>query len=125
MSCDVREGLAEYRQVGKSGLRVSRVGLGGNNFGGRLDEETSVKVINYALDLGVNYIDTANTYAQGRSEQVIGKALKAKRSKVIVATKFGPPGEQSLVRQGALRQNIMVWVDISLRRSLDLQTSQP
>lgn len=106
-------------------MRVSRVGLGGNNFGGRLDEETSVKVINYALDLGVNYIDTANTYAQGRSEQVIGKALKAKRSKVIVATKFGPPGEQSLVRQGALRQNIMVWVDISLRRSLDLQTSQP
>ena len=106
----------EYRRVGNSGLRVSKIGLGGNNFGGRLDDAASVRVIGHALDLGVNYIDTANTYAQGRSEEVIGRAIRGRRSEVIIATKFGPGGVQRFERQGASRESIMDCVDTSLKR---------
>src|SRR3989304_10216099 len=91
----------EYRRLGKSGLRVSAIGLGCGSatFGGNADERTSINIINHALELGINYIDTAETYADGRSETLVGKALKGKRSQVIVGTKFGKdrsvgPGEQ-------------------------------
>jgi aryl-alcohol dehydrogenase-like predicted oxidoreductase len=81
----------EYRNLGKSGLKVSVIGLGGNNWGWQIDEEKSVAVINHAIDIGVNFLDTAELYSVGRSEEIIGKAIKGKRSQVLIATKFGLP----------------------------------
>src|SRR5512139_3716938 len=81
----------EYRTLGASGLKVSEVSLGGDTFGRDIDEPTTLSVINHALELGVNYIDTADVYGTGggRSEEFIGRALNGRRSRVIVATKFG------------------------------------
>lgn len=108
----------EYRQLGNSGLRVSELGLGGNNFGWWADEQTSIAVINHALDIGINYIDTADRYGEGRSEEFIGKAIKGKRANVVIATKFGYPvgtGEGPN-DYGGSRHYIMKAVDASLRR---------
>jgi len=63
----------EYRRIGNSGLKVSAMGMGGNNFGMRSDEEVSTKVINHALDIGITYFDTAVLYGQGKSEEILGK----------------------------------------------------
>ena len=77
----------EYRRLGNSGLKVSSVGLGTNNFGGRLDEASSAKVIHTAIDQGINMLDTANIYGANLSEVYIGKAVKGQRDKVLLATK--------------------------------------
>lgn len=106
----------EYRRLGRSGLRVSEIGLGGNNFGGRADEETSISIINRALELGINLIDTANTYTQGRSEELVGKAVKGKRSQVVIATKFGYPNSAGPTEQRGSRNHLMKAVEASLRR---------
>ena len=79
----------EYCKLGSSGLKVSRIGLGAGNIGIRLDEQTSISIVHHALELGINYIDTADWYGKGKSEEFVGKAVKHKRSKVIIATKFG------------------------------------
>jgi aryl-alcohol dehydrogenase-like predicted oxidoreductase len=107
----------EYRIVGNSGLRVSEIGLGGNNFGGRLAEAESISVIRQAMDLGINFIDTADRYSQGHSEESIGKAVKGKRSNVIIATKFGFWGETDPLKitRGS-RSYIMKAVEGSLQR---------
>ena len=78
-----------YRQLGDSGLTVSTVGLGCNNFGRRIDEETTAAVVRQALDAGVTLFDTADTYGQGASEELLGRALGSERENVVVATKFG------------------------------------
>ncbi len=91
----------EYRRLGNSGLKVSEIGLGGNNFGARADEEKSIHIINHALEMGVNFIDTADMYAQGQSEELVGKAVKGKRSQVIIATKFGYPEASGLTNNVA------------------------
>lgn len=106
----------EYRRLGKSGLKVSEIGLGGNNFGNWATEQTSINVINRALEMGINFIDTAEFYGQGRSEEVLGKAVKGKRSEVIIATKFGHPKSVGPDQQGGSRHYIMKAVDASLRR---------
>lgn len=106
----------EYRRLGKSGLKVSEIGLGGNNFGGRADEATSIKVINHAFEMGINLVDTAASYAQGRSEELIGKTVKGKRSQVIIATKFGSIIYTRPDRWPGSRSNIMEMVDASLKR---------
>jgi aryl-alcohol dehydrogenase-like predicted oxidoreductase len=106
----------EYRRLGNSGLKVSEIGLGGNNFGGRADKETSIEIINHALEMGINFIDTAEMYAQGRSEELVGQAVKGKRSQVIIATKFGHYATVGLTEQGGSRSYIMKAVDASLRR---------
>lgn len=106
----------EYRRLGNSGLKVSEIGLGGNNFGNRADEETSITIINHALEMGINFIDTADMYAQGRSEEIVGKAVKGKRSKIIIATKFGNPVTVGPDQQGGSRSYIMKAVEASLRR---------
>ena len=106
----------EYRRIGNSGLKVTEIGLGGNNFGMRADEETSIKIINNALEMGINFIDTAEMYAQGRSEELVGKAVKGKRSQVIIATKFGLPVTVGPTQQGGSRSYIMKAVDASLKR---------
>ena len=61
----------EYRSVGTSGLKVSEIGLGTNSFGDRVDEQTSISVIEHALELGISLVDTAEMYAQGRSEEIV------------------------------------------------------
>ena len=66
----------EYRRLGSSGFKVSEISLGGNNFGRWTDESTSITLVNHALDLGINLIDTADWYNAGRSEEMLGKAIK-------------------------------------------------
>jgi aryl-alcohol dehydrogenase-like predicted oxidoreductase len=83
----------EYRPIGS--LAVSVVGLGCNNFGGRIDGQASAAVVHAALDCGINFFDTAELYASGKSEQHLGKALKGRRDQAIVATKFGFEGDSS------------------------------
>jgi aryl-alcohol dehydrogenase-like predicted oxidoreductase len=92
------------------------VGLGGNNFGGRSDEKASVDVINHALDAGINFIDTADSYNEGRSEELVGKAVKGKRSWAIIATKFGNPRSVGPNEQPASRFHMMPTLEASLRR---------
>jgi len=106
----------EYRMLGKSGLKVSEIGLGGNNFGGRVGEQGSISVIHRTLELGINFIDTANTYSQGRSEEFVGKAVKGKRSEVIIASKVGFPMGEGPNERGTSRYHIMKAVDASLKR---------
>lgn len=106
----------EYRRLGNSGLKVSEISLGGNVFGKWADESMSIAVINHALEMGINYIDTADMYGQGRSEELIGKTVKSKRSQFIIATKFGFPMGDGPNESGASRYYIMKAVDASLRR---------
>jgi aryl-alcohol dehydrogenase-like predicted oxidoreductase len=106
----------EYRRLGNSGLRVSELGLGANNFGWWADEQTSIAVINHALDVGINYIDTADMYDRGRSEEFVGKALKGKRANVIIATKFAAPMAEGPNDKGGSRHYIMKAVEASLKR---------
>lgn len=107
----------EYRNLGNSGLKVSLVGLGGNNFGSRVGEEESIAIIQRALELGISYIDTSNWYGQkGLSETYIGKAIKGNRSRVVIATKFGFPMGESPNEQGGSRHHIIEAVNGSLKR---------
>jgi aryl-alcohol dehydrogenase-like predicted oxidoreductase len=106
----------EFRNLGNSGLKISEIGLGGNNFGGLADEPTSISVINHAIEQGINYIDTADTYSNHRSEEVIGKALKSKRSQVIIATKFSSVVGKGPNDRGGSRYHIIQAVEASLRR---------
>lgn len=78
-----------YRQLGNSGLPVSTVGLGCNNFGGRMADEDVPRVVDAAIDAGITLFDTADVYSAGGSETLLGKALAGKRDRAIVATKFG------------------------------------
>jgi aryl-alcohol dehydrogenase-like predicted oxidoreductase len=106
----------DYRQLGNSGLRVSVIGLGTNQFGGKVDPAGVDAIIGAALDLGVNLIDTADVYQQGRSEETLGKALQGRWERVVLATKvFHPMGEGTNDR-GASRYHIMNGVEASLRR---------
>jgi aryl-alcohol dehydrogenase-like predicted oxidoreductase len=110
----------EYRKLGKSGLKVSEIGLGGNNFGGLVGEPESITLIRHALDNGINHIDTADGYSmggeRGGSEQIIGKAIKDIRAEVILATKFGMPMGKGPNKQGASRNHIIEAVEASLKR---------
>ena len=78
-----------YRQLGNSGLTVSTVGLGCNNFGRRLDADATATVVGAALDAGITLFDTADIYGVGASEELLGRALGRERENVVVATKFG------------------------------------
>jgi len=107
----------EYRQLGHSGVRVSVVGLGANRFGSREVGQAEVKqIVDAALDAGVNFIDTANTYNDGRSEETLGNALKERMDKVVIATKFNFPRKTSTNSWGASRYQLMQAVEQSLRR---------
>jgi aryl-alcohol dehydrogenase-like predicted oxidoreductase len=79
----------EYRQLGTSGVRVSTVGLGGNTFGNACDVPQTAAVVHRAIELGINHIDTADIYSNGRSEDYLGKALFGHRHEVVLATKVG------------------------------------
>ena len=107
----------EYKNLGNSGLRVSVVGLGCNNFGRRCDQAATTAVVEKALDSGVTLFDTADVYGpRGLSEEFLGVALKGKRREAIIATKFmGPMGEGTLW-SGASRRYIFDAIDASLKR---------
>jgi aryl-alcohol dehydrogenase-like predicted oxidoreductase len=106
----------EYRRLGKSGLKVSEIGLGGNNFGMRIGEQESIAVVRQALDAGINFIDSADGYGQGHSEEFIGKAVKDRRADAIVATKFSMPTGKGPNNRGASRQHITRALEASLKR---------
>ncbi|WP_046214295.1 aldo/keto reductase [Paenibacillus wulumuqiensis] len=107
----------DYGYMGRSGLQVSRLCLGTMTYGDwDMDEQSSLSILDRILDSGINFLDTADTYGKGTSEEIIGKALKGRRDQFIVATKFkvrtaeGPNGE------GASRYRIMRQVEASLKR---------
>ncbi|MDQ1278993.1 MAG: Aldo ket red protein [Thermoproteota archaeon] len=104
-----------YKQLGKSGLKVSRICLGSNNFGAQIDETAAIKIILKALDLGINIIDTADIYTHGKSEEIIGKALKGRRDDVIIATKVGMNVGQGPNQTGLSRKHILNQIKRSLK----------
>src|SRR2546423_3661525 len=82
-----RDETMDYRQLGRSGLRVSPVCLGTMMFGERTDESAAREIVAHAFDAGVNFIDTADVYAGGASERITGECIRAQRSRWILATK--------------------------------------
>src|SRR3979411_1599752 len=107
----------QIRNLGGSGLRVSAVGLGCNNFGQRTDLETSRKVIHRAIDLGITLFDTADIYAgMGGSETVLGAVPGDRRKDIVLATKYAMPMSTDGTKQGASRRYIMSAVEASLKR---------
>jgi aryl-alcohol dehydrogenase-like predicted oxidoreductase len=107
----------EFRNLGRSGLIVSAVGLGCNNFGGRSDAAATRAVVHKALDLGINFFDTSDTYGvAGNSEEYLGRALAGRRHEIVLATKFARPMDAPGRLQGASRRYVMSAVEASLRR---------
>ncbi len=107
----------QYRNLGASGLKVSAIGLGTNQFGGKCDLETTKNIIAAAIEAGVNFIDTADIYQQGRSETFIGQALKAiRRDEVIIATKVRNPVGEGPNQRGTSRHHILNGIEASLKR---------
>jgi aryl-alcohol dehydrogenase-like predicted oxidoreductase len=104
------------RNVGSSGLRVSLVGLGCNNFGQRMDLESSTRVIHKALDAGITLFDSADVYGgRGGSETVLGQVLGDRRKDIVLATKFALPMDDG-EKKGASRRYIMAAIEASLKR---------
>ena len=106
----------KYRKLGNSGLEVSAVGLGANNFGGRLDYQSSNKVISQLFDVGINLIDTSNSYGNTLSEEYIGKALEGRREQAVIATKVSSRMSEGPNQAGNSRKHIMEQVEQSLTR---------
>lgn len=107
----------QYRNLGRSGLQVSVVGLGCNNFGGRLEIDQTRAVVDKALDLGITLFDTADVYGgAGKSEEQLGEVLKGRRDQVVLATKFASPMGEGPMKRGASRRYIVQAVEDSLRR---------
>ena len=106
----------QYRQLGNSGVRVSVIGLGTNQFGGKVDQAGVNEIIDGCLELGVNFIDTADIYTGGRSEETLGVALQGKWDKVVLGTKGVSPMGQGVNDKGASRYHIANAVEASLRR---------
>lgn len=102
-----------YRTFGRTGLNVSEIGLGTMMFGEKTGEAESLGIVDRALDAGVNLIDVADVYAAGESERLVGKALKGRRSKVLLATKVG---RKTAVGEGLSRSYIVAAVEESLKR---------
>jgi aryl-alcohol dehydrogenase-like predicted oxidoreductase len=107
----------QKRRIGSSTLEVSVVGLGANNFGGRIDFAATRRVIDAAIAHGINFIDTADSYGnRGGSEEYLGEILGAKRKTIVLATKFGLPMDDAGGKRGASRRYVMEAVEASLRR---------
>src|SRR3954464_8710464 len=108
----------DYRSLGRTGVQVSPLCLGTMMFGawGNTDPDDPIRIIHRALDAGVNFVDTADVYGAGESEEIVGKALKGRRDDVILATKFFNPMGEVPNRRGASRRWIVRAVEDSLRR---------
>jgi aryl-alcohol dehydrogenase-like predicted oxidoreductase len=109
-------GTMELRRLGNSGLKVSAVGLGCNNFGMRIDQAQTQGVVDAAIDAGITLFDTADIYGGTKSEEFLGVALGKRRKEVVVATKFGMAVGGDERRKGGSRRWIMQAVEDSLRR---------
>ena len=107
-----------YRQLGRTGVEVSSLCLGTMNFGawGNTDHDDSIRVIHAALDAGINFVDTADVYADGESERIVGKALRGRRDDVVLATKVHGPMGADRNRRGNSRRWIVTAIEDSLRR---------
>ena len=98
----------EIRNLGSSGLLVSAIGLGCNNFGARIDLEATRAVIHKAIDLGITLFDNSDTYGdRGGAEIAMGQVLGDRRKDIVLATKFGNPMDDAGVKQGGARRYIM------------------
>jgi aryl-alcohol dehydrogenase-like predicted oxidoreductase len=107
----------EYRRIGGSGLKVSAVGLGCNNFGMRCDAAQTEAVVHKALDLGITLFDTADVYGgRGMSEQLLGRALGERRKDIVLATKFGSPMGESPLSRGGSKRYVHRALETSLKR---------
>ena len=108
-----------YRKLGRSGLKVSPIGLGTDNFANPTSREESKSIINFAIEQGINLIDTSNSYAEGEAEKIIGEAVKENglRHDIILATKFYyPTGKKGINDQGVSRKHIIKACEDSLKR---------
>lgn len=106
----------EYRKLGRSGVMVSAIGLGGNTFGRTCDAATTAAIVDRALDLGINHFDTADTYGGTRSEEYLGAALHGRRHEAIIATKTGYPLGDGPNNDGLSRRRIIANCEASLAR---------
>src|SRR6478609_7800140 len=108
----------QYRPLGRTGVSVSQLCLGAMMFGafGNPDHDESVRIIHAALDAGVNFVDTADFYSAGESEEIVGKALRGRRDDVVLATKVGLPFGTGVNERGMSRRWITQAVEGSLRR---------
>ncbi|TIV37585.1 MAG: aldo/keto reductase, partial [Mesorhizobium sp.] len=108
----------QYRTLGRTGIKVSPYCLGAMMFGGiaNADHDDAIRIIHKALDFGINFVDTADRYSAGESEQIVGKALKGRRDSIVLATKVhGPMGDDPNM-QGNSRRWITRAVEDSLKR---------
>lgn len=106
----------EYRKLGRSGVSVSRLCLGTMMFGGQADDAESARIMHRAIDLGINFFDTANMYNAGESERVVGRAIAERRGQIVLATKGRQPMGSGVNDRGASRVHLMRELDASLRR---------
>jgi 1-deoxyxylulose-5-phosphate synthase len=106
----------QYRKVGRSGLKVSAICLGTMTYGSQVSEQDSINLIEHAISCGVNFFDTADAYIQGKSEEVVGKALKKSRESVVLATKVAHKSGPAVNDGGLSRKHLMKGVEDSLRR---------
>ncbi len=106
----------QYRILGKTGIRVSGICLGTMTYGSQVDEKDAINIMERAVDAGVNFFDTADAYVQGRSEEIVGKALKKVRQSVILATKVAHKTGPGINEQGLSRKHAMKAIEDSLRR---------
>ncbi|HLG70999.1 MAG TPA: aldo/keto reductase [Chloroflexota bacterium] len=106
----------QYRQLGQSGLTVSKVGLGCNQFGRKLDVESTRAVVHTALEAGITLFDTAESYGDGQSERFLGEALKGRRQDAVIATKFGSPHRAPAGWAPGSRRNLRRAIEGSLSR---------
>jgi aryl-alcohol dehydrogenase-like predicted oxidoreductase len=111
-----RENAMDLRRVGDSGLKVSEIGVGCNNFGMRIDQAATTAVVDAALEAGINFFDTADVYGGSQSEVMLGVALGARRKDTIVATKFAMSMGPSAYKRGGSRRYVLEAVDASLTR---------
>ena len=108
--------MTQFRKLGASGVKVSSICLGTMMFGGQTDAADSTKIMHRALDLGVNFFDTANIYNAGNSEVVVGQAIAERREKVVLATKGRGPMGEGPNDCGASRRHLTQALDASLKR---------
>jgi aryl-alcohol dehydrogenase-like predicted oxidoreductase len=106
----------DLRRLGDSGLKVSEIGLGCNNFGMRIDQAQTQVVVDAAIEAGINFFDTADVYGGTKSEVMLGEALKGRRQDVIVATKFAMPLGPSPYQRGGSRRYVITALEASLKR---------
>ena len=108
----------EHRPLGRTGIQVSKLCLGTMMFGawGNSDHDDSVRIIHAALDAGINFLDTADVYSAGESEEILGKALKGRRDNIVLATKFFMPMGDDPNQRGGSRRWIITELENSLKR---------